>query len=220
MMNEHTQQRVEGGPEASAGGFTLVELLVAMLILAIGIMAALSIQFTALGGAMASKDNTTAADVARRVINVMRVDSQQWRKKTIAATVVNATYANSSFKSSPLLASVSTDWTWVSLFSAPVDTRLTTYGNARYCAYARGHYFTSTKHTTKDIFQVHIAVVYPGPNKQIPDADCDTLLASIKDKLVPGREPTDNNSIQQDGYRVEYFGTEITRRGYLPEQGI
>src|SRR5690554_427007 len=60
-------------------GFTLVELMVAMVILAIGIMATMAMQFSSLAGAMISRDNSNAADIGKRVIDIMVAESQQWR---------------------------------------------------------------------------------------------------------------------------------------------
>jgi hypothetical protein len=194
----------------------LVELLIAMLILAIGIMAILQMQFSSMGSAMISRDNSNASDIAKRIFDVMRAESVQWRTGTIANDVDTAAFNGTAFISSPVLAAVDGGgWnSWTRLFANPVDPRLTTTGTTRYCAYARGGYLEAG-----DVFTVQIAVVFPSANKSFPASNnappatqCPQYAAG---KLDASMDPLDNNSLQMEGYKVQFFGSHIYRRGYL-----
>lgn len=205
-------------------GFTLVELMIAMLILAIGIMAVLSMQFTSLGGAAIARDNANAADIARRITNVMRIESQQWRSGTLTSgSGLQKVYDDTEtpWKNTTVLGAVATNggtWnnaTWVSLFTNPVDSRLSNIGTARYCAYARGAYLGD------DIFQVQIAVVFPAPNQAYDSNGClDTRVFDNLDPVtVEEMEDSPDGTLQGEGFRVQYYGAQILRRAYLAPGG-
>ena len=81
-------------------GFTLMEIMIAMLILAIGIMATLSMQFTALGGVSEARDNANASEVGKRVLHIMRSEAQLWRRGAISLT--RSRPSSSSNRSPPL----------------------------------------------------------------------------------------------------------------------
>ncbi|MGM0557984.1 MAG: type IV pilus modification PilV family protein [Myxococcota bacterium] len=201
--------------ETGRAGFTLVEILIAMLILAIGIMATLSMQFTALGGAAEARDNTNASQIGKRVLHVMRTEAQAWRNGTISADLASQpAYKDVKFENTPLLQNtVGNNWAWTRVFSEPVDVRLSDSGNRRYCAYTRGGYMEGN--AASGVAKLQIAVVYPGANETFPDGECFATGDSIiSDQLDPSLAAED--SIQIEGFRANYFGGVITRRGYLP----
>jgi type IV pilus modification protein PilV len=202
-------------------GFTLVELLVAMLILAIGIMATMSMQFSSLAGAMISRDNSNASDVAQRVMQIMRVESQQWRTGNSVGGVAPAydatgrsyvaSSANSFLESAVGAAPAVNGWDqWTSLFTNPVNTRLTTEGAARYCVYVRG----GAVNATGRLLIVHVAVVFPSANQVFANNTC-LAANAIQAQLDPTMLATNDASLQMMGYRVQYFGTQISRKDYL-----
>lgn len=202
-------------PRRHGAGFTLVELLIAMLILAIGIMAILQMQFSSMGSAMISRDNANASDIAQRVLDVMRVESMQWRQGSITSDVGGKAFAGTAFKSEPVLTDVEAGaWGWVKLFDNPVDPRLTTTGPARYCAYARGGYLEAG-----EVFTVQIAVVFPSANNAFPAADTPPPATVCPDygagKLDDSMDPLNANSLQLEGFKVQFFGSQIYRRDYL-----
>jgi type IV pilus modification protein PilV len=199
-------------------GFTLMEIMIAMLILAIGIMATLSMQFTALGGAAEARDNANASEVGKRILHIMRVEAQSWRKGTISADIASQrSYEDAAFENTPILQATvaNAGWAWTRVFSEPVDARLSTAGNTRYCAYTRGGYLNSDPST--GVAKLQIAVVYPGANETFPNNECfevtNPLIATSLDPSLAADAP---NSIQLAGFRANYFGGVITRRGYLP----
>lgn len=208
VQPEESPRRPAG--RSSRAGFTLVELLIAMLILAIGIMAILQMQFSSMGSAMISRDNANSSDLAQRMLDVMRTESVQWRNGSIGAQVATPAYNDLPVVSAntPLLATVEgAGWGWTSLLPNPVDSRLTTTGNTRYCAYGRGGYLEAG-----EVFTVQLAVVFPSANNAFPAAGCPNFNAADLDASM---DPTDAASLQMDGYQVQFFGSQIFRRAYL-----
>lgn len=213
-MKRHTRQSPRRGPT----GFTLMEIMISMLILAIGIMATLSMQFTALGGVSEARDNTNASEVGKRVLSIMRAEAQGWRTGTISGDLASQkTYQDAAFDNTPILQATvdNTGWAWTRVFSVPVDARLSTSGNGRYCAYTRGGYMDGSAST--GVVKLQIAVIYPGANETFPDGECfETGDDEVATSLDPSLAPDATNSLQLKGFRANYFGGVITRRGYLP----
>jgi|SRR5690554_103997 len=207
-----------------SSGFTLVELMVAMVILAIGIMATLAMQFSSLAGAMISRDNSNAADIGKRVIDIMQAESQQWRTGNSLATVSQAyTDASQTYLSAtgiPFLRRATGDvpaasgWQdWKPLFDVPVNTRLTASDDARYCVFVRG----GALNLDADLLIVHVAVVFPSAD-QIFATGAGSCAATVNNTSVQLNPTTANNaagSLQMKGFRVQYFGTQIARKDYL-----
>lgn len=213
-MQSMDSKRPEQGPK----GFTLMEIMIAMLILVIGIMATLSMQFTALGGAAEARDNANASEVAKRVLHITRVEAQSWRNGTISADLASQqTYKDAAFDNSPILQSTveNSGWAWTRVFSTPVDARLSNAGNTRYCAYTRGGYLNGN--ASSGVVKMQVAVIYPGVNETFPNGQCfETSDPLITTSLDPSLAADSTDSLQMKGYRANYFGGVITRRGYLP----
>lgn len=205
-------------------GFTLVELMVAMLILAVGIMATMAMQFSSLAGAMISRDNSNAADIGKRVIDVMQAESQQWRTGN-SLSVVNQAYTDTSqgylsaTGTSFLRRAVGdvplvTGWeTWKPLFDVPVNTRLTATDDARYCVFVRG----GARNLDADLLIVHVAVVFPSADQIFASGEgsCEAAVDNPSVQLNPATANNATDSLQMKGFRVQYFGTQIARKDYL-----
>lgn len=185
-------------------GFTLVEILVAAAILSIGIAAALAVQWNALSGYTQSRDTSHAARIGRQLIEIMRVESQQWGASTddVTSAVSTKAFSNSNFSVNPLLGSAPGGWT--SVFTEPVDIRLNTTGNTRFCAYIRGKQDTSNY----DMVKVHVAVVFPKSGTNWSGGTCDTSITSDLDAASP-------NTLELTGYSAVYMGTVISRRDFM-----
>lgn len=202
-------------------GFTLVELMVAMVILGIGIMATMAMQFSSLAGAMISRDNSNAADIGQRVIEVMQAESQQWRGVNTVSGVSRAYTAtsqpNSAASTSYLELAVGTTpketgWgDWKLLFDKAVNTRLTPTDDARYCVFVRG----GSVDADGELLIVHVAVVFPSANQIIPASGCAAAVEKPETQLDPTLKNSDTGSLQMAGYRVQFFGTQIARKDYL-----
>lgn len=204
-------------------GFTLVEILVAMLVLAVGVLGALSIQFSALDGAVASRDLTTASDVAQRIDHIMNVEAQVWRQGDLGSSFAGSSAYDSSDANwavnSMLEAAVRGSNAWVSLFEVPVDARLSDDGNQRYCAYVRGRYLENRRdtgdHRDQSMYRAHIAVVYPGSGGSFEDGECPGSGDEPISDMEPKQSPDERGSLEREGYRAVHLGTIITRRGHL-----
>lgn len=193
-----------------------------MVILAIGILATMAMQFSSLAGAMVSRDNSSASDVAQRVMQIMEVESQQWRLSQPVSSAQPAfapsdsTYLMDSAKSFLESAVGGTPgesgWgSWTSLFKNPVNMRLTPGSDARFCVYVRGG---SVAQTQGDLLIVHVAVVFPSANQNFPSNEC-LVAATINTQLNPDFQVDHSTSLQMRGFRVQHFGTQIARKDYL-----
>jgi len=221
------------GPEVDAG-FTLVEVLVASLLFAIGMIGAVAMQYTALGGFANSRDVSRAADVGERVIHILKQESQQWQTANEITTMSRGVYNDKSsgpgyFASGSLLKTLAAggDYNWHPVFENPVDVRLSDAGARRYCAYFRGEEIpnptgASGASTGSGIYRIQIAVVYPGPNRVFPGGGEVGECASdrITDNLEPKRwDDTTISDLESEGYRAVFMGTQIILRNFLREGG-
>lgn len=215
-------------------GFTLVEVLVASLIFAIGMIGAIAMQYSALGGVASSRDVSRAADVGERVIHLLKQESQQWQTiDAVKNDMSDSVYEDGSsgpgyFVSGSLLNTLATgtDWNWHPVFTKPVDVRLSDAGNRRYCAYIRGESIPNPTSTTpgrdSGVYRIQVAVVYPGPNRVFPGSgdvgECDQ--STITDNLEPKVwNDTTASDLETSGYRAIFMGTQIILRNFLTEGG-
>lgn len=215
------------GEAAGGAGFTLVEIMVSALVLAIGMMAALAMQYAALGGVTGSQDLTNATELSERVLQVVRHESQQWRGRTANVSAIDSVYDTSNTlwndANVPILPAVQNQsWTWLAVTSQPVDVRFTDSGRQRYCVYVRGGETNTGRGTGGEFYKVQIAVVYPGGTKVFPGADSSTApfgqctsLDVSSGYLEPPSTGSGPAAYERDGYRAVFSGAIITERGYL-----
>ena len=211
--------------EEARAGFTLVEVLVASLLFAIGMMAAMAMQYAALDGYAASRDVTNATELGHRIIEVLRAESQQWNEDGDLGNL-NGVYSSGSGEWSSSLTNGSilrtlngSAWSWTRVFDSPVDVRLSNGGARKYCVYARGGELNGNT----GIFQVHLAVIYPPPNGSYPNVsdssagDCDISSDVGLANLNPPDDLTKPVPIESQGYRVVYMGTQIVQRQFISQ---
>lgn len=209
-------------------GFTLIEVLIASVLFAVGMIAAMAMQYTALGGYTSSRDTTNATQVGERVMQVIKAESQKWRGLNDIGSISNGVYQKSGSgywdKASLLSAMDGSPWTWQAVFTQPVDARLSDAGARQYCAYVRGEEITDSSLSTPGgqtgIFRVQVAVVYPGPNGAFPNVasgkpfgECDD--SSITNNLNPPSSPSTVPQLELDGYRVVHMGATVVQRRFL-----
>ncbi len=232
MANRMTRKRRPGGAARTGeAGFTLVEIMVSALVLAIGMMAALAMQYAALGGVTGSQDLMNATELSERMISVVKQESQQWRGPNSTVSSIDPVYSTSdapwSGGNTPILPAVQNQtWTWLPVTAQPVDVRLTTAGRRRYCVYVRGGETSLGGGIGgSDYFKLQFAVVYPGGNKVFPGADPANAPAGECTELDVGsgylEPPTPGGGVpgyESDGYRAVFSGTLISPRGYLGPQ--
>jgi prepilin-type N-terminal cleavage/methylation domain-containing protein len=192
-------------------GFSLIELLIAMVVLAIGIMATMAMQFIALAGYSAARDGTAAADVGRAVEQRLKAEILQWSPTPGAESAlgeIDPIYEyDDVYVDESLLSLVDgSEWVWQPVFIRPVDHRLTVQGQQRYCAYVSGGRIRMNSRVL-DAYRVQIAVVYPAARGTFattaePQGICPDLG---NDKL----DPSSPNTLEIDGLRAQYFGTVV-----------
>lgn len=227
-MDRHTHTQ----PHRWPGGFTLVEVMVASLLLAVGMMAALGMQYTALNGYINSRDLTNASAIGERIISIMRTESQQWRTDGdlgSAVAVYDKGKAGYWAQDSLLNTMKTTSWTWHEVFSNPVDSQFSDAGARRYCVYVRGGIINDPESggatTETGMMRVHIAVVYPSSDRTFPGTSDSSPAGSctgktaggstMKSILDPPSGPKDVPKFELQGYRIVHMATVISQRGFL-----
>lgn len=147
---------------SSARGFTLIEAMIATLVFAIGMMAVITMEFSAIRAYRVAQDQTIATEIAERTVSFVEIEAANWSGTDITAAIaenntgsappeIGSLYNDSS---SPLNGSgtsgqavltriTSAPWTWNVLTDTPVDTQMakneaTNSELGRYCVYARG----------------------------------------------------------------------------------
>lgn len=189
---------------ANRRGFSLVELMIAMVILAIGILATMAMQFTALAGYSSASQLTEATELARTVEEMIHYESRGWNSGT------QLTNVSSPFEGQPdLLSAVESSGgnAWSVVEDDPVSYGMIEDGNQRFCVYVAGDQLPGTT-ADPDFRRVAIAVVYPRSRGRFDD-DCNDSnitdnLASTGDPGEPGRI-----SLEEEGYRVVHLTTSV-----------
>lgn len=154
-------------------GFTLVELMIAVMVFSVGMMAILMLQFGAIDAYSAGRDQTIGADVAQRAEAVFKLEVQRANQNT-ALVNVNSPFRTQTFEQSL----TNSPWIWIDVTPQPVDERMMQSRSARYCVFARGDLLNNnaalgsvTRNNgmgdvqQNDLVRAHLAVVYPGANR-------------------------------------------------------
>jgi len=227
MDRRREQRPTTEGPR----GFTLVEVLVAALLFAIGMIALVAMELSALGGYASARDLSKGTQVGQRVLQIARLEAQQWRQNTDLSNVEfpyhdTTTSDNAMTNVDGSLLQMADSWTWERVFTQPVDERLTTTGAQRFCVYVRGGSISSGSSAGGAKRRVQVAVVYAGPSGRVADdsGECPSDGDSID---VPGQSSsvtlTDALTIDADGrvaaetagFRVVMLGGVIRQRVHL-----
>lgn len=198
MFNRSTRRPHEGMTRA---GFTLVEVMIATLVFAVGMMAVITMEFSAITAYGEARDQSVATDIGYRVISIMRAEAANWSMQDPGGVVgsMKSIYGPNSpvnnADTDAILAKITVpSWTWQVITPTPVDARMVQRQGARYCVYARGAFsqldlggvqgldVTPTAVSgggTVDvtpIVQAQIAIVYPGKNVSFSAAGgCNTI---------------------------------------------
>ncbi len=194
-------------------GYTLLEILIAIVIMGIGFLALIAVQLGALRGYISTRDSLHAAEVGRRVAEVLRIQGQQWVDATWTGSAAYTADDNPFDVADPIGAINGAGGAWVSLYDLPADFAAGRPADAsdphlggKFCAFARG----GVSANDPSILQYQIAIVYPGPNTDL--LSCDTVDAVALGE-VGG--PTTAPTLDAAGLRVSYYGTVVTRRSHL-----
>lgn len=195
-------------------GYTLLEILIAIIIVGIGFLALIAVQLGALRGFISARDSLHAAEVGRRVAELLSIQGQQWIDGNFTGGAAYVTEASPFDVADPIGAMASGDW--VSLYVRPADLatfRITSdsteHLGGKFCVYTRGGQMTGEE----SVHQYQIAVVYAAPNATLNFCDDDD--SPITDKLDDVGSPTDPPALDAEGLRVSYYGTVVVRRSHL-----
>lgn len=190
-------------------GFTLVELLIAMVVLAIGILATMAMQFSALAGYTSASELTAANDLARTVEQMI------WLEARGLQSGDNLNEVSSPFSGGEpdFLAAMEADGGgWTAATPNPVAYGMSAAGVPRYCVYVAGDQLPvasgSGVDPDEDFFRAAIAVVYPRSRRGF-DGDCDDVVTE-----VGGNDPDHANLLDYEaaGYRIVHLTTAVRAR--------
>ena len=147
-----------GKPPGLAAGFTLIEVMIATLVFSVGMMAVITMEFSAISAYMEARDLTGATQVGDRIVAHMEAEAMNWSQVELRAAANNAEdgagvnislrplydAGNSPFGGGGAGATlieqvIASDWQWQTVTPVPIDERLVPGGNTvKYCVYARG----------------------------------------------------------------------------------
>ena len=181
-------------------GFTLVEVLIAIVVMTISFFAVLAVQGSAIGGYNYARDSTEATEVARIVIENLQMTSSQWKVNGLDDPGNNYTADAYTVASTPfdpdiepvLLTLDGAGWgEWTPLVLAPVDSRLAASAEltgGKFCVYAMGDYLennmgqsitdASDELIGSPDFGIQIAVVYAASKSRMPE-NCTTFNTAL-----------------------------------------
>ncbi len=180
-------------------GFSLIELLIAMVVLAIGILATMAMQFSALSGYTAAREATNATELAQTVEQIIQAEARNWEVGQNPAGVQDTeAYSDNGYFSTAFSGS---GWNRVS--SDPVTLRRNAGGaqddgTNRFCVYVAGD-------ELEDGFaRVAIAVVYPASGGNFGEWNHDCPDDGNIDLNSGDRE-----DLELDGLRVTHVSTAV-----------
>lgn len=228
-------QRTSNGESKMKKGFTLIEVIIAILVLSISTLAVIAMQTSTLRGYSSIRDTDDAVMIAHRTADLLHVNASSWRVSDTNAWSFNVTssYAGETPFDvlNPLALMFAVPWDWIPLFNAPVDGRMASTASSlgRHCVYVRGGPFEGSLTTTTDTVTgdinsspamlVQIAVVSTGirntitdcsaPTNNSPQFDISELGFSGGDEIPLGQ------SLELKGYRPTYHATMVFKRDFL-----
>lgn len=223
-------------------GYSLLEVMISLVILAIAFLALIASQLGALNGYVSARDATQAAELARRTGELLQVQGTQWvlnvdhdgDPMTIPTFNPEIPYVSTSptpfDRDNPIDAiRTAAGNIWIPLVDTPVDTRFNrkktgvddNHLGGKYCIYARGADF-GNQFTAMNgdpivaAMRFQIAVVYPGPRAALPDCTVITA-AQLNDVGDPTANPYVPPALEGLGFRAAYSGTVVVRRAHLTQ---
>lgn len=194
-------------------GFSLVELMIAMFVLAIGVLATMAMQFSSLAGYRASRDLTGAVEVARSIEQALRSEALHWTpgQSPSGTSIYQGEVA--------ILDAVLNGTGWVKLSDVPLTERHGDGGRARFCAYVQGeilevpHDASDNADVERDFIRLTIAVVYPSANGYFTGRSSATPQGVCVDDPPGGLDPGDMRPLEKEGFRATFLSTSVRPLG-------
>lgn len=177
-------------------GFTLLEIMIALLIFSIGMMAVMTMNFSAINAYTSSRDQTFASELGYRALALFKAEAgNNGRSMYAAGDGAIANPFNETDNLSLFTKITTAEWTWEVVTPTPVNEQLNPRSaqfltnNARFCMFAQGGDMNNAAGgggaggdqifdpQQVQVVQVQVAVVYPSNNQQFLDgASCRQLV--------------------------------------------
>lgn len=221
-------------------GYSLLEVMISMVVLAIAFLALIATQVGTLGGYVAARDEQHATELMRRTAELLQIQGMQWvaddpiaadpnpPDPTDPANGFEDLYINQPpFDETNPLGAIVDATDWVALVDTPVDVRFqrvsadtANHLGGKFCIFARGGtmseaFADDTGQPVISSIRVQIAVVYPGPRQQVSEC-ADLATADLNDVGGAGEPP----ALENAGFRVTYGGTIVSRRAHLTNPAL
>lgn len=196
-------------------GFTILEVLLAMVLLAIGLVAMMAMQVTFIQGTTQAQDLSVGTFLGERTVEGMRGEATNWSvlQPDLGGAITNA---GGSATTSNLLRLTGNEGSWTSLYGGfPVNNEglpnapgLPTNGdsapdlNARYCVDGVLNYASPTRDVLSGQIRVAWATSGKAPWLSDPPSSCGNSLADV---VYVGGVPA-------PGYNVVYVPFTIRRK--------
>ncbi len=216
-------------------GFTLIEVIIAILVLSVSTLVVIAMQTSALRGYSSIRDTDDAVMIAHRTADLLHIEAASWRVDNAnqwSFDVQDSYTGETPFDVPNVLSAVKTKpWEWIPLFSNPVDERMAnqTGVNGRHCVYVRGGPFEGSLTTSVDVgtgvinsspaMSIQIAVLSAGvrnnmkscdnPSTNTPAFNLSELGFSASDEIPLGW------ALESQGYRPTYHATLVFKRNFL-----
>ena len=208
-------------------GFTLVEIMIATLIFSVGMMAVITMEFSALRAYTSGRDLSVATDLGYRTISLMRTESVVWGLQdrgniqdgatdsdgndiTIKNTYLAGSPVDPGNDESLIGLVIDNPWQWQAVTLNPVDEQLITGVSGRYCIFVRGALDQTLnadplQDTKNPMVRSQIAVVYPGGEQGFA-----SQVNNLGDCLnLPGCVGTTDTLLQPEGLDRTQSGTDV-----------
>lgn len=194
-------------------GFTLIELLVAMAIIAVGILATMAMQYSALAGYSGARDGTGATEMAKTVEQAIQAEARGWEygeenpppgTDTEAPYDDRPAYFNEAFDNDG-------DWVLANIDDEPMtmrhnvgvdptDNETGDDGTNRYCVYVAGDELET------GYARIAVAVVYPAPNSSYAEWGFDCPGDNVIDDEL---NTSNRNDLELEGLRSTHLSTAV-----------
>ncbi len=211
-------------PVGEEGGFSLVELMIAMVVLAIGILATMAMQYTALAGYTSARELTGATEMVRTVEQIIQAEAHGMEMDGDGANPGAAFDMDEGFLEAALDNDQLGEWVLPAGMDTPMTQRLNAGGSdddgaRRYCVYVAGELLDASEEAleeedgglsgTPSYARIGIAVVYPGANGSFPQAGPGNPGTCNDNEIIDNLNSGKRIELEVQGLRVTHLSTGV-----------
>lgn len=215
-----------GTNRLAARGFTLVEVMIATLVFSVGMMAVMTMEFSALRAYSASRDLSVATGVASRTVSIMKLEESNWAQRPVdwpSDLTIPPLYDPAQQAPIDIFligTMLNNPWEWSRATDTPLNERLIKDAElGRYCVYVRGD---SDGDDDGVVVRAQIAVIYPTKSTSFTTTDCTQVQCGAGTRLIEDLlQPTGVDDLaagdaripelERCGWRAVYSGTMLHR---------